>query len=44
MLAIGHCIEHLKCCFFQVGDVVLVKDETVMEADYRVIRLETLVS
>lgn len=33
----------LWCCFSQVGDVVLVQDESVMDNEYKMLGLETLV-
>lgn len=32
-----------NCYYFQVGDVVLVEDESVIENDFKMVGLETLV-
>ena len=39
----GHSVGYSICYSLQVGDVVLVQDESVMEDEFKMVGLETLV-
>lgn len=39
----GHSVGYSICYSLQVGDVVLIQDESVMENEFKMVGLETLV-